>query len=82
MEQLKREWFFEQTNDFEYENEEHKEDMYKYVNYMIYGGTKPDTKDEYINRGVYKFIEQQIEEDIEKTLADQEEKDYIQQLIK
>ena len=81
MGQLKREWFFEQTNDFEYENEEHKEDMYQYVNYMIYGGTKPNTKDEYINRGVYKFIEQQIEEDIEKTLADQEEKDYIQQLI-
>ena len=36
--------------------------MYQYVNYMIYGGTKPNTKDEYIDRGVYKYIEQEIEQ--------------------
>ncbi len=59
---IKREWFFEKTNDYEYKNEEHKEDMYQYVNYMIYGGTKPNTKDEYIDRGVYKYIEQEIEQ--------------------
>ncbi len=63
---LCRRWFLEQTDDYEYQNEEHKQHMYLYVNYMIYRGDKPDVKDEYIDRGVYKYIEQQIEEGFER----------------
>lgn len=69
-----REWFFEKTKDYPYENNIHKEALFKYVCFMIFDSDKqiPSNKEipnKYCDSGVYKYIENAMEELImEQTL--------------
>ncbi len=66
---MDKEWFFTETNDYPYESEEHKEDMYQYVNFMIYGGEKPNINEHFTDRKIYKYIEGRMGELMDKRRA-------------
>lgn len=86
-EPMTREFFFHETSDYPYQNQEHKETMYKYVCHMIYnyGEDPPDLNQYFTDKKVFKHIEQRMEEiweeEYNQTMQDQNEKDYVDNIL-
>tara|TARA_B110000881_G_C18464635_1_gene458043 strand:+ start:122 stop:403 length:282 start_codon:yes stop_codon:yes gene_type:complete len=61
-------YFFDHSG-YEFKNEDHRKVMYQYVYFMLfreYNDTPPELNDEYCSRSLYKYVENNFEQELER----------------